>query len=291
MIGFLLTVGPKEGGIAVQAIQSILRHYHDAKIWVRDDATTDGSYELLKGLADQHPDRIDLARNPQPMGYRGIPVSIFRSYHRIANAPEKLEMLIQLDPDVWLRDGIDELARKKFAEQGPGIVGSYMRSPSQTTRSHSWHRNNMIRDLFPLGWDKATKKFRAGFPFYLPYLSTAMRNGYKPGHHVLGAFYIMSGETLYALEKVGFWDSMPDAGSRIIKEDDPLVSIGAFIVGHKLIELHDEGTPKVWIQVANPLPFSAQEILERNYMAVHPLKYDERALAIRRELAEATAVA
>ncbi len=284
MIGFLLTVGPREGDISVDVVESILRFYPTAKIWIRDDATSDGTYEKLQGLAAAHPARIDLVRNPTPMGYYGIPVSIFRSFARIAKAPEKLEMLIQLDPDVWIREGIVEFAQKKFDREGPGIIGSYMIAPTLARRKHGDSRNSILRDLLPLGWDKASRKVRAGLPFYLKYLSPAFKSGYRLGHHVLAAFYIMHGDTLYALQKAGFWESMPDAGSRDVKADDPLVSMGAYIVGHKLIELHDEDKPRVWIQYQSPVPLSAAQILAARYLAVHPLKYDEAALKLRNEL-------
>jgi hypothetical protein len=285
LIGFLLTVGPREGDLAVDAIHAILHFYPGAKIFVRDDATADGTFEKLQAVAVKYPEHIDLARNPSPMGFSGIPVSAFRSYERICKANEKLEMLIQLDPDVWLQGGIVEFAREKFAQYGPGIIGSYTRTPAQTKRSHSWHRNNILRDLIPFGKDKASKHFRTGLPFYAKYLPAAFKNGYRLGHHVLAAFYIVHGETLYSLDRIGFWSSIPEQGSRIVKEDDPLISMGAYIVGHKLIELHDEGTPRAWVQHKIPLPVTATQILAKRYIAVHPLKNDEQSMKLRSELA------
>ena len=284
MIGFLMTVGPREGDICLDAINAILRCYPDSKIWIRDDATSDGTFEKLTRVAAINPEHIDLVRNPCPLGLDGIPVSIFRSFQHICNAPEKLEMLIQLDPDVWLQGGTVEFARDKFTRHGPGIIGSYMRSPTQAIRSHACHRNNMLRDLLPFGWDRASNRIRVGLPFYLRYLPAALRGGYRLGHHVLAAFYIVHGETLYALDRIGFWGSMPERGCRAVKEDDPLVSIGPYIVGHKLIEVHDEGAPRAWVQYKNPLPLSSTQILAGGFVAVHPLKHDEQGLRAREEL-------
>jgi hypothetical protein len=284
LIGFLLTVGPREGDIAVEALRAILRFYPDAKTWVRDDATEDGTFQKLEAVACDNPNRIDLVRNPTPMGFKGIPVSVFRSYARICQAPERLEMLVQLDPDVWLQDGVVAFARKRFKREGPGIIGSFMRHPSQVRRTHWKHAVRIVTDLFPAGLDRATRRVRFGLPFYARFLPTAYRNGYRLGHHILAAFYIMHGETLYQLHQKGFWASMPDAGSRNVKEDDPLVSIGPFLVGHKLIELHDEQAQKFWIQARGPLPLTAAQV-HANYIAVHPLKTDPRSAEIREELA------
>lgn len=290
MIGFFLTVGPREGEICVDAVESILRYYPEARIWIRDDHTSDGTFEMVEQLAGRHAHRIDLVRNASPMGKDGIAVSAFRTLHRICQSPYRLEMLIQLDPDVWLRDGIVEFARAKFSEHGPGIIGSYTLSPSKTLRSHTVHRNNMLRDLFPIGRDAGTRKVRVCIPFYLKYLPAAIKGGYQLGHHVLAAFYIIHGETLYALNALGFWNSIPDTGSKSVKEDDPLVSLGAYVAGHKLIELHDKVDSRFWVQLSSPIPLSAEEIAAKGYLAVHPLKSDEAARRLRSELARALQV-
>jgi hypothetical protein len=285
--GFLMIVGPGECVIASEAIYHILHSYPDSKIWLRDDCTYDGTFERLKNLADTHPRRIDLVRNSVPLGYKGIAVSAFRSFERICQSGENLEMVIQLDPDVVLAGNeMIALARTKFAWAGPGIIGSYMLSPEKTRRSHAPHRNHILADLFPLGFDRHHRLLRFGLPFYAKYLSKAFRNGYRLGHHVLGAFYIMHGDTLRALDRVGFWGAMPDLGSREVKLDDPLISIGPYIVGHKLIDLHDRSDSRFWVQLRNPVPLSAEEIVARRYLAVHPVKNDAAGSAVRTQLAK-----
>jgi hypothetical protein len=287
IIGFLMVVGPGEGVIASEAISHILHSYPDSKIWLRDDCTYDGTFEGLKNLADAHPRGIDLVRNSVPLGFKGIAVSAFRSFERICQSGENVEMVIQLDPDVVLAGNeIVALARTKFAREGPGIIGSYMLSPEKTRRSHAPHRNHILADFFPVGFDRHHRLLRFGLPFYAKYLPKAFRNGYRLGHHVLGAFYIMHGDTLRALDSVGFWGAMPDLGSREVKLDDPLVSIGPYIVGHKLIDLHDRSDSRFWVQLKNPVPLSAEEIIARGYLAVHPVKNDAAGSAIRTQLAK-----
>jgi hypothetical protein len=284
---FLMIVSPGEGGIAVDAVQTILHSYPESKIWLRDDCTRDGTFERLQNVAEAYPHRIDLIRNPTPMGYKGLPVSVFRSFDRICQSGERLEMVIKLDPDVLLRgDEIVRLARSKFAEEGPGIIGSYLLSAAKTRRDNTSFCIRFLLDLFPAGFDRHNKRLRFGLPFYAKYLLKAFRNGYLLGRHVMGAFYIVHGDTLRALNEAGFWRSIPDLGSREIKWDDALVPIGPYFIGHKLIDLHDQVESRFWIQSKNPISLSAEEIVARRYQAVHPLKDDAAGSEIRARLAE-----
>jgi hypothetical protein len=282
-----MIVSPGEGGIALDAIHTILRSYPESKIWLRDDCTHDGTFERLQNVADTHPHRIDLVRNPTPMGYKGLPVSVFRSFDRICQSGDRLEMVIKLDPDVLLNgDEIVRFARSKFADEGPGIIGSYLLSATKMRRNNTSFCIRFLLDLFPVGFDRHNKRLRFGFPFYTKYLVKAFRNGYLLGRHVMGAFYIVHGDTLRALNKVGFWRSIPDLGSREIKWDDALVPIGPYFVGHKLIELHDQRDSRFWVQSRNPISLSAEDIVARHYQAVHPLKNDAAGSEIRARLAE-----
>jgi hypothetical protein len=137
-----------------------------------------------------------------------------------------------------------------------------------------------------MGRDHNTKQLRVGLPFYTRYLFRALRYNYKLGQHVLAAFYILHGDTVRALKENGFWAAMPDDGSRLVKSDDPLLSLGACAVGHKLIELNDTSTADVqtWIQFRPPIPLSAKEIVDRHLIAIHPVKADKDGTRLRAEL-------
>jgi len=282
-----MLVGPGEAAMAIDGLAWALRLYPDTIAWVREDKTNDGTFEKLDKFARSYDGRVFLESNPAPQGYSGIATSMFRLYESLINRFPKLEMVIQLDPDACiLREGIVELARERFAKHGPGLIGSYMISPSGAARDHRPWRNRLIRDLLPVGPDLKTKRLRVGLPFYVRYLFRAFKNNYKLGHHVLASFYILHGDTIRALQENGFWAAMPDAGSRLVKLDDPLLSLGAFAVGHKLIELNDTsaGDIRTWIQFRPPIPLSAKEIMDRRLIAIHPVKADKNGSALRAEL-------
>ena len=136
--GFLIIVGPGEGEIAADAIHTILRSYPDSKIWLRDDCTSDGTFEILQSLADTHPQRFDLVRNPVPLGYKGIAVSAFRSFERICQSGEQLEMVIQLDPDVLLAgDEIVSLRVRNSRRKGQGSSAPICSRPRKAAAATS----------------------------------------------------------------------------------------------------------------------------------------------------------
>jgi hypothetical protein len=285
MIAFLMLVGPGEAEMALDTLYHCLRLYPDASAFVREDATTDGTFDKLAGFATEHAPRVSLERNSQPEGYFGVAVSTFRAYDSLWNSHSDLEMIIELDPDTCvLRPGLVELARKRFAEHGPGIIGSYRISPSGGKRDFTPHRLSILRDLIPVGTDQKTKRRRLGFPFYMKYLPRAFLNGYQPGENVLAAFYILHGDTFRELGRRGFWRSTPPEGSRYLKMDDPLISLGAKYAGHKLIEMNQPGEISAWVQYKPPIPLTAEEIVEKGYMAVHPVKSNEEGKRLRREL-------
>ena len=287
MIAFLMLVGPGEAQIATDTLFHSLRLYPGSYAFIRDDSTSDGTFSALAQFAAEHAPRVLLERNTHPQGYLGVAVSIFQAYDSLGNRPLDIEMIIELDPDTCiLRSGLVELARKKFAEFGPGIIGSYRLSLEGGKRDHGPHRRCMLRDLFPVGTDQKTNRRRMGFPFYLRYLPRAFVRGYRLGEHVLAALYILHGDTFRELGRRGFWHSMPGEGSRYVKMDDPLVSLGAKFIGHSLIDINDpsHGEIPAWLQYLPPIQWTAEEIVHNGYLAVHPLKRDEQSTKLRNEI-------
>jgi hypothetical protein len=123
MIGLVMLVGPGEGEMALDSLSHVLRLYPHSCVCVRDDVTQDGTFGILQSFARENPGRVCLSRNETQLGYFGCGVSMFRSYEHIARAHLDCEIWIKLDPDACiLRPGLDELARTKFADFGPGML-------------------------------------------------------------------------------------------------------------------------------------------------------------------------
>ncbi len=285
-IVFAMVVGPGESSIAIDSLEWALQLYPKSTAWVRDDATTDGTFERLKHFAQAYPRRVALERNSSVQGYRGIAVSTFRIYSGLCRSESQIEMVITLDPDACIiRQGLVTLAREKFAEHGPGMLGSYKISPDGKRRKWGNFQRDILLDLLPFGIDKQTRKVGFGLPFYLRFLLPARRHGYRLGEHVLSALHVIHGDTLRELDKVGFWASIGE-GSRYLKGDDPIISLGVKAVGHALIDINDpeRGDVQAWLQYKGPLPHSAEEIWKHGFVAVHPLKRDAASQAFRLRL-------
>ena len=143
----------------------------------------------------------------------------------------------------------------------------------------------MLLDLLPFGLHKDRRSVRVGLPFWASYLATARRRGYAMGEHVLGALSGMHGETLRAIHGSGFLSALPEHYRALTVEEDVLLGLATKAVGHQLIDITaDPATARVWIQFRPPIPQTASALLERQMLAVHPLKASPEGLAMRSAL-------
>ncbi len=272
-VAFGMAVGPGEGRMALDTLESVATYFPDASRWVLDDCTRDGTYDLLTRWIGTNGGR--LLRNPAPRGYRGIASSFYGLLATIASEEPTLDIVIKIDPDTCLLGG-DLLARirRRFTEHGPGIVGAYRVGAGGRPRVFGHIRRNMLVDLLlPIGPHKTWRSMRVGLPYWARFLPRARRNGYVFGEHVLGALAAIHGETLRALVECGFLD-VPPRFRALTVQMDVLLGLGVRSVGHQLIDL-DRAPPEpatVWLQFLPPVPISAESLVERGILAVHPVK-------------------
>lgn len=282
-----MLVGPGEAEMAIDSLSHALRFYPDSLACVRDDATQDGTFPSLQAFVDRNAGRVCLSRNDCVLGYFGNAVSLFRSLDHARHAHPDLEMVVKLDPDACiLRPGLDQLAREKFARFGPGMLGSYRISPAGTTRRHSVHTKTIVQDLLFIGRDRASGRVRFGPPFYARYFPRAVLHGYVPGHTVLGGLYVLHAATVRRLSDSGFLGAIPSDGSCHTKLEDVLLSMGVKAVGHALLDINNPSSGRVetWLQYAPPFPWTAQQVIDKGYLAIHPVKNTPEGGELRAEL-------
>jgi hypothetical protein len=244
-----------------------------ASRWILDDCTSDGTYEALSrwvALNGGH-----LLRNTAPRGYRGIASSFYSLLATIVRAEPELAMAIKIDPDTCLLGGdLLERIRARFIEHGPGVVGAYRVGAGGRPRVFGHIRRNMLVDLLlPVGPHKTWRALRVGPPYWARFLRRAKRNGYVFGEHVLGALAAIHADTLRALLASGFLD-VPGRFRALTVQMDVLLGLGVRAVGHALIDLDGAPPtpPTVWLQFLPPVPLSADTIVARGILAVHPVK-------------------
>ena len=279
---FLMVVGPGEGALATDTLESIAAWEPSAGTYVLDDCTSDGTHAALTQWAAAHPG-VRVLRNPRPRGYRGIATSVFSLLEIIARDSRVPELVVKVDPDTCLiGPGVADLMRHWFAAAGPGIVGPYRVAANGGARTFGRLRRNMLLDLLPLGVHKDRRSIRVGLPFWAPYLSRARHHGYEMGEHVLGALSGMHGETLRAIHDSGFLAEISDRYRALTVEEDVLLGLATKAVGHQLIDIApDPRDAQVWIQFRPPIPQTATTLLERGMLAVHPVKASPEGEAMR----------
>ncbi len=281
-VAFGMAVGPGEGRLALDALESVATFFPDASRWVLDDCTFDGTYDLLARWIATNGGH--LLRNAIPHGYRGIASSFYALLTTIAREEPTLEMAIKIDPDTCLLGG-DLLTRirRRFTDHGPGIVGAYRVGAGGRPRVFGHIRRNMLVDLLlPVGPHKTWRSLRVGLPYWARFLPSARRNGYVFGEHVLGALAAIHGDTLRALVGSGFL-AVPPRFRALTVQMDVLLGLGVRSVGHNLIDL-DNAPPApatVWLQFLPPVPVSAEALVERGILAVHPVKNTPEGDAMR----------
>jgi hypothetical protein len=281
---FVMVVGPGEAHIALHTLKTIRQAHAGSTVIVRDDATTDGTGELIREWADGT-QGVTVLTAAKPYGYRGIARSMFE----VASHATRIEsdddwMLVKVDPDTLLiGTDLTNAAQDHFSCHGPGLIGAIRVGPAGSRTSHRERRNLKI-DMLPAGPSKTGRKIRVGLPFWAPNLRRARRSGYRTGPSVQGGFFILDGRSIRELADVGYWDGITDRYSAMTYEEDILLSLGVASIGRGLYELDDLGVPW-WVQHKPPLPFNADEAAQRGLRVVHPLKDDVAGWEIRDALA------
>ncbi len=284
-VAFLMAVGPGEGSMALDTLESVATFFPGASWWILDDCTSDGTYSALQQWVAAHGGH--LLRNAKPRGYRGIAASSFSMLATIAREEPTVEMAIKIDPDTCLLSGdLMPKIRARFATEGPGIVGAFRVGAGGRKRVFGHIRRNMLVDLLPIGPHKTWRAVRVGWPYWARYLLPARRHGYIFGEHVLGALAAIHGDTLRALARSGFL-AVPEGFRALTVQMDVLLGLGVRAVGHRLIDLdEDPSRATVWLQFLPPVPVDAEVLIARGMLAVHPVKATPQGNAMRAVFAQ-----
>jgi hypothetical protein len=275
-IAFAMVVGPGEAEIAIDTLEGILHFYPNAELWIRNDKSSDGTWEALdkwaKGKA------VHLSRNPVIQGYHGIAKSFCDLLLAIVESGTTPEFVVKIDPDaVLLKRGLVEAFQAKFATLGPGLCGVYKIGADGGLRDTRMHFRDILMDSLPigLGHDRA---IRWKLIFYFKHLIRALRHGYAIGENIQGGTMALHGRTLAALAESGFL-AVPTRYIGRLRFEDILLALGAKSVGHGLHSINDHPDKVVaWVRPGRLHGFTADELLDKGYFVVHPIKKQDASL-------------
>jgi hypothetical protein len=281
----IMTVAEGEAAMAIDTLESVRAFYPSADFWLLDDHSTDGTAERVGVWAQDH--GASFARNEVRRGYYGNAHSIFRLMRQVATSGRVYRWVLKLDPDTRLvQPGLAQLLAARFGAEGPGIVGSCWHAPDGRRRRTLKKHWLALLDMMPVGLHRDRRRLRVGWPFFAPWVLRGLIRGHLPGWHSLGALYAINGSLVQDLEGQGYWSAIPDDFRAILHSEDLLVSLGVAAVGGRLIDINPSGQTPTWLQYRPPLPVSAEQIVERGILVVHPVKGTPIGDAMRERLWE-----
>lgn len=275
-IAFAMVMGPGQAEMVIDNIEAICSLYPGAKTWIRNDHTTDGSWEQVQEWSHDKP--VRLSRNGSRYGYYRLAQTYGELLLEIADA--KPDLLIKIDPDtVLIRPGLIELFQERFTHHGPGICGSHRTSPDGLPRSFRHHALMVALDVMPVGPKKKAKGLRWRPVGYFPHILKAVRRGYRIGENVQGGLYAVDGGTLQNLAGSGFLKAMAFGRHGMVWADDVLITLGVRSVGGVISPLNAaDSIATTHIQSVRPLYIKDEHLFGPQLLAVHPIKPEDAAL-------------
>lgn len=275
-VAFAMAIGPGEAEMSLDNIEAIRHLYPEAEIWLRDDATTDGTWERVQACTRDP--KVKLSRNSHSFGYYRIAQTYGELLLEIATSQP--DMLIKIDPDtVLIRPGLDTLFAQRFAQYGPGICGSYRTSPNGAPRDFRHHAYAVALDALPIGPEKKRKGLRWRPVGYFPHLVRALLNKYKFGENVQGGLYAIDGVTLSKLASSGFLKSIASGRRGMVWTEDVLLTLGVKAVGGAISPLNDGVAQRsTHIQALRPLDITQEQLFSPQLLAIHPVKKEDGEL-------------
>ena len=105
MISILMATYNGEKYLEGQLDSLLGQSYGNFMLWIQDDSSADGTWELLESYKNRHPDRINLLRNKKNIGAKDNFLGM------MAKIADDYVMLCDQD-DVWLPDKIEKTLAK-----------------------------------------------------------------------------------------------------------------------------------------------------------------------------------
>lgn len=280
----IMAVGPGESGIAIDNIKSMRKYCPEIHLVVIDDCTQDGSYDSLLQVSDN--DKVTVLRNADPCGYVMLINTLMFGLRTSLEKFGRVKFFIKLDSDVGIvGPGLGTTFSKCFEIAKSGLVGIYKNSHLQ---------NKFYIDMLPIGPTKTARhgkrwsKIRLGWPPYLRFLPSALKNKYILGESIFGPCYALHGSTVDKLIASGFVEAVSKKFDCASHEDDTLIPLGVKSVGDELHDVEKLGFPNfLHLPYMTPPLVSPEELMASGVAVCHSLKHSRpEMVAYRKRLIE-----
>jgi hypothetical protein len=195
----LVPVGPGNQANVLDTLASLF-HFcpADCRIFLVDDCTSDGTYDLLRGFKDP---RVSVLRNSRPQRYNGLVRTLALGLTEIAKIPG-MRLVLKTDTDALMTGhGVfEDAAAFVHAHPRVGIFGRHLINYDGTPKDFSVLTAFFQREMrFP-------RNLIPGRTGYMPILHQALKNGWQLGENVFGGAYFLTGDCLRKMAALGHLD-------------------------------------------------------------------------------------
>jgi len=257
-LAVLLAIGPGHQANVLDTMASLF-HFcpADCRIFLVDDCTSDGTYDLLRSLQDP---RVTLLRNPKPKGYAGVVHTLNSGLLEIAKIPD-VTLVLKTDTDALMTGfGLFDHAAA-FVQDHPrvGMFGRYLTNYDGTLKDYSILTAFLQREMsFP-------RNLIPGRTGYMQTLHQARKNGWQLGENVFGGAYFLTGECLRKMAALGHLDL--SRSKRTVIAEDLYVTMCAAAAGFDRAQFAHPVGPMGLAFAGLPAP--AKVLAEKGMKIVH----------------------
>lgn len=286
-IGVLVQACDGELEIGQEALKSLIASLDTPHLFIQimDDASKGRVGDELAAFCKSLGADAACHRMDEPLGYRGIMIRCFKGLSLLAAREPKLDYAIKIDTDtLFLGKAFGDFVKNQCVEPD-GFWGV----------THKLRKRDLLlllSDLFPFGWRRKKEngliQRKWSFSRLLPVWWTDI--GYKAVLKdrqfttiITGGVYVIAGPLLQRFKELGYWDR--DVTKRygfITSEEDTMLSLMTRAIGGKVIDANEVRPNFGEMRLKPGTP--AQDILDADYMVIHPLKPNPYSESLREEL-------
>jgi glycosyltransferase involved in cell wall biosynthesis len=234
------------------------------EIIILDDSGTDTGSQLL----GRYP-FLKIIRNQKNYGLKGELYYSLSQVYEFAIKNYDFRVLLRMDTDTLMIGPSPEKDAISYFGQNPGIgqLGSYKVDCNGDKRDNTFPREELRRET---GLKNAISNWKQCF-FLRNILSKAIKNGYEPGEHCIGAAYFISRDCMHRLFEQGLLLREELRSSKLAEDH-----IFSLLIRSCGFDIGDFATGELPLGIRwHGLPCSPDELVLRKKKLIHSTRFWE----------------